>query len=74
MIPVSPFHILIVLVVVAIPVIAIGAIVYAVVNSNKRSAGPQPMPIAAPGWYADPGNPNQRRWFDGATWTDATSP
>ncbi|AYJ50489.1 DUF2510 domain-containing protein [Rhodococcus sp. P1Y] len=71
---VSPFHLLIVLVVVAIPVIIIGAIVYAVVNSNKRSPAPQPMPSAAPGWYPDPSNPHQRRWFDGVTWTDATSP
>jgi len=26
-----------------------------------------------PGWYPDPANPNQLRYWDGSTWTDATS-
>jgi len=26
-----------------------------------------------PGWYPDPTNPNQLRYWDGSTWTDATS-
>jgi hypothetical protein len=27
-----------------------------------------------PGWYPDPENPAQARWFDGTNWTDATQP
>lgn len=29
---------------------------------------------AAPGWYADPYNPQQLRWWSGTTWTDHVSP
>ncbi|WP_072804108.1 DUF2510 domain-containing protein [Rhodococcoides yunnanense] len=71
----SPFHVLIILVVVAVPVIVVGAIVYAVVSSSRRSANQLvAQPFVAPGWYADPQNPGQRRWFDGAQWTDSTTP
>lgn len=27
------------------------------------------MPVSAPGWYPDPQDPRQARWWDGATWT-----
>jgi uncharacterized protein YbjQ (UPF0145 family) len=27
-----------------------------------------------PGWFADPGNPTQLRWWDGRTWTDQVQP
>ena len=34
----------------------------------------QPTPSGATpaGWYADPQNPSQRRWFDGTNWTAQT--
>jgi hypothetical protein len=71
----SPFHILIILVVVAIPVVVIGAIVYAVVASNRKTANyPVGQHSMAPGWYPDPQNQGQRRWFDGARWTESTMP
>jgi hypothetical protein len=28
---------------------------------------------APPGWYADPGNPDGRRYWDGSAWTQQTS-
>jgi hypothetical protein len=28
----------------------------------------------APGWYPDPGDPTQRRWWDGESWTDQIAP
>jgi hypothetical protein len=28
----------------------------------------------APGWYADPGDPSQLRYWDGARWTERTAP
>ncbi|GAC57549.1 hypothetical protein GOHSU_22_00090 [Gordonia hirsuta DSM 44140 = NBRC 16056] len=36
---------------------------------------PQPPPVQPamgppPGWYQHPGNPNQRRWWDGYRWTE----
>lgn len=72
----SPWHILIVLVLLAIPLVVIGAIVYAVVKSNRRRStlGVQMHQAPVPGWYPDPGSPVQFRWFDGVRWTDATAP
>ncbi len=32
------------------------------------------MSSPTPGWYPDPENPTQARWFDGANWTDSTQP
>ncbi|WP_368496841.1 G5 domain-containing protein [Herbiconiux sp. A18JL235] len=30
-------------------------------------------PPAAPGWYADPKDPRQQRWWDGTRWTEFTT-
>ncbi|NQD90084.1 DUF2510 domain-containing protein [Paenarthrobacter sp. CM16] len=30
------------------------------------------MNVPTAGWYTDPGNSTQRRWWDGATWTRHT--
>ncbi|WP_415977032.1 DUF2510 domain-containing protein [Rhodococcus sp. 077-4] len=72
----SPWHFLIVLVLLVIPVAIIGAVVYAVLASNRRRspAGTTLAHTAAPGWYPDPGNPRQFRWFDGMQWTDLVGP
>ena len=32
------------------------------------------MNSAAPGWYPDPKDPSQLRWFDGRFWTDRQGP
>ncbi|MPQ99848.1 DUF2510 domain-containing protein [Modestobacter sp. I12A-02628] len=38
-------------------------------------SGGQPTTSAAPGWYPDPdGAPGLVRWFDGAAWSDVTTP
>jgi hypothetical protein len=29
---------------------------------------------AAPGWYPDPQDPGQTRWWDGSAWTESTQP
>ncbi|WP_371828050.1 DUF2510 domain-containing protein [Rhodococcoides fascians] len=72
---VSPWHILIVLAVITIPAIVIGAVVYSVVASNRKSrVSAAPVQFATPpGWYPDPGQQNRLRWFDGKAWTDSTS-
>lgn len=36
--------------------------------------GNKPAMTAAPGWYPDPGDPARRRFWDGAAWTDQTTP
>ena len=72
----SPWHILIVFVILIIPVAIIGTVVYAIFASNRRRSPPGTTlaHTAAPGWYVDPGNPHQVRWFDGTLWTDAVAP
>lgn len=72
----SPWHILILLFLLMIPIAIIGAIVFAVLASNRRrsSAVAAPLHTAAPGWYVDPENRRQLRWFDGRRWTDAVAP
>jgi len=35
---------------------------------------PAPSPAPGPGWFADPGNPAQTRWWDGYRWTDHVAP
>ncbi len=72
----SPWHILILLFLLMIPIAIIGAIVYAVLSSNRRrSSAVAALPhTAAPGWYVDPENRCQLRWFDGGRWTDAVAP
>lgn len=32
------------------------------------------MPATPPGWYPDPAQPAQQRWWDGARWTEHTAP
>jgi len=32
------------------------------------------MTTVQPGWYPDPANPAAVRWYDGAGWTESTSP
>lgn len=32
------------------------------------------LPTAAPGWYPDPTQPGQQRYWDGAVWTEASAP
>jgi Tfp pilus assembly major pilin PilA len=32
------------------------------------------MTTAQPGWYPDPANPAAVRWYDGAAWTEHTTP
>lgn len=38
-------------------------------NHANTAAAMRPQTTPA-GWYADPGNPDCIRWFDGAQWTD----
>lgn len=38
------------------------------------SSSTAPSPAAQPGWYADPGNPQLVRYWDGYNWTDWTMP
>src|SRR5687768_3310758 len=33
-----------------------------------------PTNTPAPGWFPDPSNSEQLRWWDGQTWTDQTQP
>jgi hypothetical protein len=38
--------------------------------SDQSGGGGSP----APGWYPDPSDPGQQRWWDGTQWTDQTMP
>lgn len=33
-----------------------------------------PLPMAPPGWYPNPQQPDQLRWFDGTGWTEHVTP
>lgn len=50
----------------------------AAINTRSRaggiSSGPPPPPSTPAGWYADPSGSPNLRWFDGATWTEHSSP
>ncbi len=39
-------------------------------DAADRLTGPAPVP----GWYLDPGHPEEVRWWDGARWTQYTHP
>lgn len=69
----SPFHILIIFVVLAIVIGALVGVVLLIV----KALGSKPRPVAGAipaGWYPDPqGAPTQRYW-DGAQWTEHTVP
>lgn len=41
---------------------------YLAVRSRKRASASGPLP--GPGWYADPDEPDGRRWWDGRAWTE----
>ncbi|WP_433662932.1 DUF2510 domain-containing protein [Nocardia sp. CA-128927] len=61
------------LVLVTLLVIAVVVVGLAVVNARSRSQRQTlPPPVAGPGWYPDPTNPNIVRWFDGHQWTQQT--
>lgn len=51
---------------------AVGAVISLTVGA-LRSSSTRP-PTNAPGWYADPHNPDLLRYFDGGTWTQHTTP
>jgi hypothetical protein len=38
--------------------------------SDQSGGGGSP----APGWYPDPSDPGQQRWWDGSQWTEQTMP
>lgn len=63
------WHILILLVVLAVIVLPIVLIV----KSSSRGRPPASTSMA-PGWYPDHANPALLRWFDGYQWTNQTHP
>jgi hypothetical protein len=68
------------LLIVLVVIGAISACVVLIVKRSKSSTQPgaglfdSVAPAVAPGWYPDPQNPSQNRYFDGRTWTSSTSP
>jgi Protein of unknown function (DUF2510) len=39
---------------------------------KRRGTSRTPGPVATPaGWYADPFDPDQLRWWDGSAWTES---
>jgi hypothetical protein len=42
--------------------------------SGDPSEGPDPKPLPIPGWYENPENIRELRWWDGTTWTATTQP
>jgi hypothetical protein len=54
----------------------VNAVIVLVKSSSNPSAGQPPgqQAAVAPGWYADPSDPNLRRYFDGRDWTSQTAP
>lgn len=60
---------------------AVGVLVGLVIQNSKQgeaaeqdveSEGTSPSP--PPGWYVDPGDESQLRWWDGASWTEHVQP
>ena len=62
----SVWHLLIVL----IPLLAVGGVVALVIAVAK----PAPIRRVQPGWYPDPQNPQLVRWHDGVNWTSYQQP
>jgi hypothetical protein len=42
--------------------------------AERSDAEWRTMSTTGPGWYPDPGDPAQHRWWDGSQWTAATQP
>lgn len=71
---VSIWHILILLVLLAIVGGIVGVVFLAVRSSSRPRPGPLPTGTIAPGWYPDNADPALLRWFDGHQWTAQTQP
>ena len=57
-------------------VLFLGGLALLIVGAVRsgRKATPAPSPTPSPGWYADPGGGERLRYWDGAAWTEHTSP
>lgn len=68
----SPWHWLIMLVVIGLPVAVIVTVVKKSSKGTKTYSGPVISPVMTPGWYPDANDPNLTRYFDGREWTSST--
>jgi Protein of unknown function (DUF2510) len=71
----SPWHLVVLLVIFAI---IVGIVVLIVRLAKPKSVNPHGVPgtptAAAPGWYPDPNDSSLMRYFDGRVWTSSTQP
>jgi hypothetical protein len=44
------------------------------VRRRRERDVPPTGPTGDPGWYPDPRNPGQRRWWSGVSWSDQAEP
>lgn len=66
----SIWHWLVAFVILAVIAAVVTVAVILVVNAARKPS----VRLPPPGWFPDPQDPNQFRWFDGRSWTDGTKP
>jgi hypothetical protein len=75
----SPWHLVVLLVISAIIVaVIVGFVVLNLRLAKPKSVNDQGVPgtpsAPAPGWYPDPNDSSRMRYFDGRVWTSSTQP